>query len=330
MKLIPPNLSVEDFDQDSWSLEGKVFGELSQLVVVGHLGRNKTNRLYVVKCSLCSKDFEMYGSGFFLSTKSNLVKGSLPCGCSVCPKYTEEQWIIKLSRVSLERGYDFLGCTEGPITDRSLLRLSCPQHGKWETTTASKFLAGRGCPSCKKLKIGKSSSCDDSDMIEQFKKLGRYPPDTIFYRSERKTSQGFKTYWWIECPICEEKAEAISRDIKRGAISCGCNNQNQKQAYINLIKDFEVLIALKFGISYDSKIRLRSQANQSVFDMESLGIWEFSNTLNCKLAENKCKQIFDCGVISKILMPDGYTETTDLRNIDEIIGIYESFGGVRL
>jgi hypothetical protein len=36
----------------------------------------------------------------------------------------------------------------------------------------------------------------------------------------------------------------------------------------------------------------------------------------------------ECAYIDKESFPDGYTETTSNHNIGEIIGIYQSFGGV--
>jgi hypothetical protein len=71
----------------STPLVSLVFGEEGQIEVVGWSGNKdgKGDKLYILKCNKCSKDSELFGEGYFRSTKGNLVKGAVPCGCSKSP-----------------------------------------------------------------------------------------------------------------------------------------------------------------------------------------------------------------------------------------------------
>ena len=58
--------------QDEWSLSRPTFGETGQLEVVGWSGKNKKGKgakYYIVMCSKCSSDSELFNGGYF-KTKS--------------------------------------------------------------------------------------------------------------------------------------------------------------------------------------------------------------------------------------------------------------------
>lgn len=57
------------------------------------------DRLFTLECSECKQDPELYGKGLFTSTKSNLKKGAVPCGCSSGFKFNDEQEILDCNRL---------------------------------------------------------------------------------------------------------------------------------------------------------------------------------------------------------------------------------------
>lgn len=62
---------------------GQSFGPKDQLEIIGWTHKGKDGKkLYVVKCKECTKDPELFGEGLFISGRSNLSKGQIPCGCS--------------------------------------------------------------------------------------------------------------------------------------------------------------------------------------------------------------------------------------------------------
>jgi predicted nucleic-acid-binding Zn-ribbon protein len=108
-----------------------------------------------------------------------------------------------------------------------------------------------------------------------------------------------------------------------------CANQTQQQGYINLVKQNEKIVALKFGIAKDSKQRSNTQHFKTKLDIEQLAVWEFPTVKACKYSESYVKKHLPCSLLTKQEMPDGYTETTSVENLEAIIKIYEDFGGVR-
>lgn len=56
------------------------------LTVVKGLPRNKgKDTKYVLDCTLCSRDTELFPEGFSC-TKNHILNGKVPCGCSPIPK----------------------------------------------------------------------------------------------------------------------------------------------------------------------------------------------------------------------------------------------------
>lgn len=78
---------------------GKTFNEGKLTVVDG--GDKKD---YVkVKCSICEKDKELFGSGIFETASRYLLRGSVPCGCSKSYRYSISQRKLLILRLIEER-----------------------------------------------------------------------------------------------------------------------------------------------------------------------------------------------------------------------------------
>lgn len=307
-------------------MTGKIFGEEGQLEVLGWFDRQGSAKLYVLKCSKCSLDSELYADGLFFSNKANLIKGGIPCGCSDKHEHTEEQNRLRVQRVCDERGIKFLGWSGGYSTavgNRKLI-LECEFHGVSETSYFSNLMKKTGGTQCAKCINRKS----DDEFIDRFKQFGKYHESVEFTRNERTDSRGTNTYWNINCPVCGLTAVSHASNIIRGVISCGCNLHNiQDEGYINVLYDGEVAIAAKFGISRNSKQRLYTQNYKSIYDVVNIYSYTFPDVSSCMDAEFECKQSMVCGIVSKTDMWDGFSETTSLNNIDKIRNIFINYGG---
>jgi hypothetical protein len=66
-----------------------------------------------------------------------------------------------------------------------------------------------------------------------------------------------------------------------------------------------------------------------MYELTNYGVWTYPTVRQCRDAEITCKRNLETGVLSKLEMPDGYTETTFPSNIDRVIDIFEENGGVR-
>ena len=144
---------------------GRSFGPENQLRVVGWSGlqKNGKNRYYIVKCTICSVDSELFGEGYFKISTSNLTHGKLPCGCAPSPRWTKEQREVLCRREAASRGYEFKGFIGPWKYNSTTLKLCCPSHGTWCTTALSSFISGVGCPQC-----NGGIKKPDSEMIKNF------------------------------------------------------------------------------------------------------------------------------------------------------------------
>lgn len=312
--------------QDEWPGLGFRFGKENQLSVIGWSGKYNYEKLYIVSCEFCKTDTELFGEGLFKTKKQNILKGILPCGCSISP-LSESQYRVLCTRKSLELGYKFIGFTGEWLGCRTVVKLCCKLHGEWVGGSIDNLLRGRGCPHCKASKLNRKS---DTEMVQKFFNSGAFHPETKFSRVEKSVQGRFKTVWLIHCPVCDMRVESIGASLQRGHTPCGCSPQSPTEAYIQVVSTDGLPIALKFGVSKRSKYRVKEARSKTAMDVEIFAVYKFNSMNSCRSAERECKQQFDCGILSKVEFSDGYTETTWVYNLDKIIEIYERNGGIKI
>lgn len=152
-----------------------------------------------------------------------------------------------------------------------------------------------------------------------------------------KTPAGNQLYF-VQCSICAKDCElhedaifTISKsNICSGRVPCGCSVQAQKFSYIHVLKNNDKPLFLKYGITRCIYDRVSKQSRKTPLTLETLGVWEFSNSQDCKNAEKVVKNLVGKGVADKSEMPDGFTETCNLSLLEDIIKIYEEYGGMRV
>lgn len=113
-----------------------------------------------------------------------------------------------------------------------------------------------------------------------------------------------------------------------GGTGCpSCAGKTSNFCYLNLVKDGNIPVAIKFGISVNPARRLRQQNRRNRFKMENICVFRFPAPRHCRSAEDGCKNALLCGKVSSFDMMDGHTETTDLRNANTVVEIFRKFGG---
>lgn len=220
------------------------------------INRKKRQCYFSVECSLCSKDTELFPEEF-ISTKDNLVRGKIPCGCANIPKWTESQNKIRVQRECIKRGYVFHGWFGDYKGNKTKLDLENPETGsRWNNTDLNHFFRGHGDPVEGIIKIKYSVTKGDSIHTQEFYKAG-FTKDYKFWRSDRVNNKGWKLYWYYTCPVCSKdeyvKAgvcdgvfEAHVSNLKHGVKSCRCSSgyrwsKRQREYQINKICDEEGL-----------------------------------------------------------------------------------------
>ena len=314
--------------QDEWSLSRPKFGKEGQLEVIGWSGKIGTKKMYISKCGRCSEDTEVFGDGYFKSRRDNLLRGHLPCGCARNPQWSKEQHAILCKRKAEEIGYTFLGFVGEWKGVYTKVKMLCEKHGEWGSGIIDTLInTGRGCPRCG----AEVSTKPDDVMVESFFASRAFHIDTKFWRSERKDNRGKSVYWHMSCGECGKTGESVSGNLQRGKRPCACSPMRQQEAYINwLTDDHNNTVAIKFGIARDSKLRVKEQNSKSVYTLKQHSVYRFRDSASCKQAERDCKQGLECGVVLKRDMPDGYTETTWLYNLEKVEEIYKRNGGLKV
>lgn len=135
----------------------------------------------------------------------------------------------------------------------------------------------------------------------------------------------------VICPACLSDRTYHKSNLNVGYIGCDCNSRSrQTEAYIHGVYDKTSLIAIKFGITSNSAMRLKQQNSKCVYDVQHLLTYTFPDVVSCKKAERECKTELVCGLISKDYMSDGWSETTSAQNIEGVVRIYEKYGGTQI
>ena len=308
---------------------GKQYGKFSQLSVIGWNGVSGKGIKYFIKCSICSEDPELFGAGVFKSSASNLSRSYTPCGCGANPNWSKDQYSIRCSRKATKLGYVFKGFVGEWKGKNTKIHLNCAIHGDWFTGIIGTLLhSEEGCPRCAAEARRVTRLKPDLEMIQSFFASNAFHPDTKFWRSERKDSEGKRKFWFVACPVCSETSETLSSSLRSGHLPCLCSPNRQKQAYINLISDGTTPVAIKFGIANSTENRLKRQNYSSIYNIVNFCTYIFPTKQSCQSAERECKRVLECSIIPISEMLDGYTETTHIYNIDKIINIYKRYGGI--
>lgn len=135
----------------------------------------------------------------------------------------------------------------------------------------------------------------------------------------------------VICPLCLSDRTYHKSNLNVGYIGCDCNSRSrQTEAYVHGVYDKNNLIAIKFGITSNSIMRLKQQNSKCTHDVRHILTYTFPDTISCKKAERECKQELECGILSRDDMRDGWSETTHSCNLEDIVNVYKKYGGVHI
>lgn len=253
------------------------------------------------------------------------------CSCPTCRGIgrTLEQAIDIVKPLCDNDGYEFIGFPNGYKNARSILQYKCKIHGVIETSW-NKFINGRRCGKCGRIKTGENNrkKDPDSDVLEICKDLG-YSFDG--YVGDYKNKN---TIVKFTCPIHGQKERPYSILVNR---SCGCDECNNNGGYNKYIPGYFYIFkyklyntdsVYKFGITNRSpKIR----SNEHTKGLVKKGIVEISECVFRKRftdgeipikIENMFKNYFDCHVCD--WLSSGNTETISTNtNFNDMMRIID-------
>lgn len=186
---------------------------------------------YILECSTCSKDVELFPYGSIDTSKDSVKEERCVCGCNPKYKYKKYQNDIKIRRRCAELGYkfiDYVGEYNGVFTK---LILSNPVTGNiWDTTSVQTFLLnGVKDPKQHFSNLSNFFTLPSKHFITNFKNTGAFLEGTIFSRVEGSR-------WEYTCPRCSED-EYVQNDLcsgvftssgghlSQGKLSCRCTQR---------------------------------------------------------------------------------------------------------
>lgn len=167
----------------------------------------------------------------------------------------------------------------------------------------------------------------------------QYTEDQITYRVKKEVEG--KGYVWVDwitkpssvgkfkylCLVHGEQKGRASHLLNHGQGCPQCAGHSQQQLYINIVKDNDIIVALKFGIAKDSDRRLNYQNLRNMFFMERICLYDFSTVKQCKAAERAIKKKLKTGILTARELKDGYTETVSVSDLENLQKIITQYGG---
>lgn len=275
--------------------------------------------------------------GNYTSTQYNVFVNR-DIGCRKCAgisrgekrQITETEMLSRIEDICKGKGYTLKGWKGDCIDGNSYLKLHCPEHGIWETTSCYSLIYNKtSCPKCVDEETARKSVKPFQEHIDKLIATGIYDVTKDYSRSDKRDSKGHKPFWNVYCNSCKSFREILLSNLKAGKYSCDCVGIKCRYNYIMSVKDGGELIGLKFGISKDPIRRLSDLKSNNTFDIEILFIYEYETEQLCRTAEQVCKKSFDCGIFSRLDFKDGNSETTYVKNLDKMIEIFENYGGIK-
>ena len=119
------------------------------LTVDSFIGRIGRENYYKVICSICSNDRELFPLGYFQITRSHLLAGNRPCGCSPARRWALDEYIVRINRLP-GLTYSILGPSTPFKNNTTKLNCFCNVCLSTFICRISNLLNGTSCPDCAK------------------------------------------------------------------------------------------------------------------------------------------------------------------------------------
>lgn len=297
---------------------GKTFNN-GKLKVIGINGVINRHTMFKVTCEVCSKDKELFPQDYFLSTKGNLEKGKLPCGCSKCPKWEDWQFLILAKRVGINKNFIVHGFTENFKGQSTRLDCECLIDGhKWKPTVQNIVNNKSGCPECKKETIASKLKHSDNKVNSICRKICEdnnyifhgFPDGYVNWLSKLK----------YECPL-HGVQEMNFNNFTRGRKCPSCMENgyspNKPGSFYVVKWTHKSHSFLKFGITNrDVNVRIKEQSDVTNYKPEFLFVANFNEgNIPLNIESYIKSSSLNRNIISKELFADGFTETIEMVNL---------------
>lgn len=136
--------------ENSEGFIGKTFNN-GNLEIIGVAERKHNSIMFKVICKICSPDKELFPEDYFTISKTHLLNGKLPCGCSTAPRWDESKWLVRARRAVENKTFIILGLAESFKGYLTKVSCKCKIDGHTWTLSLDNITRGiSGCPVCSK------------------------------------------------------------------------------------------------------------------------------------------------------------------------------------
>lgn len=254
-----------------------------------------------------------------------------PCRCNANNfiGWTKQLREFQIKQISKDRALNFLGWKDDYINNKSRFYLKCDKHVHYEINV-NNFISDKGysCPYCaEEAALGRNSH----DLAKFLQDAKDVHGDTFDYSNYEYICS--RTPSLIKCNVCNKEPFKASYDnhVKKKRGCPHCKGKSQKYCYILLVKDKNtgLPLGLKFGIAtrFSNRKESLEKDNTNIL-LESIGVWEMPSTVSCKDAELEVKRSLTTSYIGRDIMPKGFSETTSVSFLEDIVSVYESHNGI--
>lgn len=277
---------------------------------------HRQSYFYVV-CEVCSEDVEMFPSPFEVTKAQVTTMKQTPCGCAKIPKWSEDQWWIKVVRECMNRkeNIKFYGWDGEYRGSKTRLKLKNLDNGCSWSPVIHKFLHSKqGDPeSGVKKRTSKRTAVlfdVEAKIKETLKKEGG-----VFLKFPDGYKNNRSKFEWV----CSEGHSCISEysnfiSLGRRCYDCNSSGFNSKlSGWIYIVRwAGKHCSYLKVGVTNSKVIdRIKAQKSKTELDYEILHTFHHDSGQAVWDCEKLIKQSVQTSVCPKELLPDGYTETTN-------------------
>lgn len=271
-----------------------------------------------------------HGSVYDVSSNSFYAKKVI-VGCPQCRGVmTEEEATKFIEEKCKDLDYEFLGFVGGWKSQITKMILRCKKHDHiWKNTKFFDF-KNHGTCGCKKC------------AAEQFKTEYVVPVENALSRIEDKCKKlgyeyiGVDGEWigtansWIKLKCTKHDAEfsvrycTFSRNAK-GCPKCSSSGYRPSEMgyfYIQTLDDKFI----KFGVTNElPETRMKQHMQKSKFAHKLVYVKQSVDGWIPWELEKEIKRTYQCGVVDKSMLKDGYTETLHITDLDSIIKLADTY-----
>lgn len=234
------------------------------LTVISHSHTIRSRKFYVVECSLCAQDKELWPTGTIVTSRYDIARFCV-CACSRVGKWKAFQMDIRAKRKAESLGYKFHGWAEEYHGNTTKCILECQSHGRWTSCGFNDMLQNKGCPDCGMISKANKRRIPESVRLSQINEIGKIKGFVFIGFEGRYT--GVHTRARLSCFLHGEFSISLHSLITNsaGCSECGVYGYSRfKKGYLYALKSL-CGAYIKVGISNVPKFRIKTLSQVTPF-----------------------------------------------------------------